>query len=96
MPEFTPEEKHLISRYRNFSRGDAWGWILVFLPLIFFAAYGFAKKDVVAIFIAWAGTTAWLAWWLIRGFHNAEVFRSVLQKYENGVAESSAVVNGGH
>jgi len=95
-PDFTAEEKRLLARYRHFSRADAWGWVLVFVPLFFFAAYGLLRHDVIAIFIAWAGTTVWLVWWLLRGMHNADVFRSILEKYESDAAAPSTVADGGH
>ncbi len=80
-PEFTPEEQRLIARARHRSGSEAWGWLVVLLPLAAFAAYGFWRRDAIAVFVAWAGTALWLLRWIAASGRSSAAWRSILDKY---------------
>jgi hypothetical protein len=89
-PAFTADENRLIQRCLHTRSSDWWGWIIVFLPMPAFAGYGIAHRDGVAVFIAWAGTSAWLVWWIVRGARNGALLRGILEKYAQCTAENAS------
>ena len=79
--DFTTEELRMIYRLRHRDRREMLGWTLVLFPFAAFAVYGLAQRDAIAVFVAWAGTAAWLIWWLFASARSSQVLRSILDKY---------------
>lgn len=84
-PEFTAEELKLLRRAAHRSIRDSWGTALVLVPFAAFAAYGLWRLDAVAVFIAFAGTFGWLAWWIVASARSTATLARVLEKYDEAV-----------
>lgn len=87
-PDFTTEELRMIFRLRHRDRRDMLGWVVMLLPLVAFAVYGMWHRDAAAVFVAWAGTTCWVAWWLAASGRSSTVLRGILDKYAAATATS--------
>ena len=95
MPTFTPAEKRLLVRRKIADNRDQWGWFFVLAPFAAFALYGLYRKDVVAVFIAWAGTTGVLCWWWLSAVRSSAVLSSILKKYDESIVETRAASEAG-
>jgi hypothetical protein len=81
-PDFSPEELRLLRRARQRTSRDSWGMTLVLLPFAAFAAYGMWRMDAIAVFIAWAGSFGWLAWWIVASVRSSATLAGILKKYD--------------
>jgi len=93
-PVFTPEEQFYIHHIKTQDGPDIGFDLAYLLPALAFLVFGICTQNTLACVIAFAGIVFFKLWeWRQRAKWNP-VLRSILQKYEEAVAELAQAHDG--